>query len=177
MEKSFLQDGRPCFKCTLCGKHNSMKKANVRNHIESVHFPGHFSYNCNHCKKTFKSKSALCVHVSKVHRDEKLWCTTCLLLVQYSCSCDLINNQLFRINGHNLCYFFYSTHQFSPCNIWTSRRVRWKKGVWPVHGEVLASGWEAMLQVHPVWKAKLTEDQCSKSHWKFSLPWSLQLQL
>merc|ERR1712243_253295 len=50
MEKSFLQDGRTCFKCTLCGKQNSLNKAHVRNHIESVHFPGHFSYNCNHCK-------------------------------------------------------------------------------------------------------------------------------
>ena len=73
MEKSLLQDGRPCFKCTLCGKQNSLK-TNVRNHIESVHFPGHFSYNCNHCKKTFKAKNALCVHVSLMHRNEKMWC-------------------------------------------------------------------------------------------------------
>ena len=31
MEKSLLQDGRPCFKCTLCGKQN-LQKINVRNH-------------------------------------------------------------------------------------------------------------------------------------------------
>jgi len=69
MEKSILQDGRTCYKCTLCEKQNS-QKINVRNHIESVHFPGHFNYNCHHCKKTFKTKNALCLHVSRVHRDE-----------------------------------------------------------------------------------------------------------
>ena len=71
MERSLREDGRPCFKCTLCGKQNS-QKINVRNHIESVHFPGHFSYNCDHCEKTFKTKMALYVHVSKMHRDEKV---------------------------------------------------------------------------------------------------------
>jgi len=70
MEKSILQDGRTCYKCTLCEKQNS-QKINVRNHIESVHFPGHFNYNCHHCKKTFKTKNALCTHVSRVHGDEK----------------------------------------------------------------------------------------------------------
>ena len=71
MERSLREDGRPCFKCTLCGKQNS-QKINVRNHIESVHFPGHFSYNCDHCEKTFKTKMALYVHVSKMHRDGKV---------------------------------------------------------------------------------------------------------
>jgi len=67
MEKSKLQDGRPCYKCNICGKENSHLN-NARNHIESVHFPGHFSYNCDHCEKTFKSKNALCVHVSLMHK-------------------------------------------------------------------------------------------------------------
>ena len=71
MEKSLLQDGRPCFKCTLCGKQN-LQKINVRNHVESVHFPGHFSYKCDGCGKTFKSKNALCVHVTKMHKYQKL---------------------------------------------------------------------------------------------------------
>ena len=61
--------------------------------------------------------------------------------------------------------------------MWTFRKSRCWNGVWPVHGEVLASGWEAMLQVHAVWKAKLTKDQCPESHWKCSLPRSFQLQL
>ena len=67
MEKSKLQDGRPCYKCSICGKESSHLN-NARNHIESVHFPGHFSYNCDHCEKTFKSKNALCTHVSLMHK-------------------------------------------------------------------------------------------------------------
>ena len=71
MEKSSLDDGKPCLKCTLCGKESSHLN-NLRNHIENAHFPGHFSYNCSHCEKTFKSKTALCSHISKLHRDGKL---------------------------------------------------------------------------------------------------------
>ena len=67
MEKSKLQDGRPCYKCNICGKENP-HISHLRNHIESVHFPGHFSYKCDHCEKTFKSKNALCVHVSQMHK-------------------------------------------------------------------------------------------------------------
>ena len=57
------EDGKPNFKCTICGKQVSVK-TNLRNHIESAHFPGHFSYNCKYCGKTFKSKNSLCNHVS-----------------------------------------------------------------------------------------------------------------
>ena len=71
MKKSTLEDGKACFKCTLCGKVNSHLH-NLRNHIENAHFPGHFSYNCSLCEKTFKSKTALCNHVSKLHRDGKM---------------------------------------------------------------------------------------------------------
>ena len=67
LEKSQLKDGRSGYKCTMCGKENSHVN-NVRNHVESVHFPGHFSYDCEHCGKTFKSKNSLCNHVSKSHR-------------------------------------------------------------------------------------------------------------
>ena len=71
IEKSLSEDGKPYFKCTICGKQVSVK-TNLRNHIESAHFPGHFSYNCNHCGKIFKSKATLCNHVSQLHRDQKL---------------------------------------------------------------------------------------------------------
>ena len=71
MKKSALEDGKTCFKCTLCGKENSHLN-NLRNHIENAHFPGHFSYNCSHCEKIFKSKTALCQQVSRMRRDGKL---------------------------------------------------------------------------------------------------------
>jgi len=71
MEKSTSPNGRPCYKCTLCGKENSHLN-NLRNHIESVHFPGHFSYSCHHCEKTFKTKNVLCSHISHMHKEDKL---------------------------------------------------------------------------------------------------------
>ena len=64
MEKSKRQDGRLCYKCNICGKEDSHIR-NLRNHIESVHFPGYFSYTCDHCKKTFKTKNALCTRVER----------------------------------------------------------------------------------------------------------------
>ena len=71
MEKSTLENGKLGFKCTLCGKEMSHLN-NLRNHIESAHFPGHFSYNCNHCEKTFKNKNSLCSHMSQMHRGQNL---------------------------------------------------------------------------------------------------------
>ena len=72
MERTMLEDGRPGFRCTLCGKQNT-NNCNVKNHIESIHFPGLFSYNCDYCERKFKSKNAQCSHVSKVHKDENFW--------------------------------------------------------------------------------------------------------
>ena len=67
LEKFTTEDGRICYKCNICGKQNSHLN-NARNHIESVHFPGHFSYNCTCCEKTFKTNNALSTHVSYVHK-------------------------------------------------------------------------------------------------------------
>ena len=67
MEKSMLEDGKWNYKCTQCGK-QARDRTNMRNHIESTHFPGHFSYNCNYCEKTFTSKNALCTHVTRMHK-------------------------------------------------------------------------------------------------------------
>ena len=65
MEKSLLQDGKPsCFKCTLCGKQNSKNSMPGITYVESIHFPGYFSYKCDNCEKTFKS--------TEMHRNEKM---------------------------------------------------------------------------------------------------------
>ena len=54
------------FQCTLCGKTNGQKN-NIMNHVESIHFPGSFTYHCNLCDKTVKTKSALNLHNARYH--------------------------------------------------------------------------------------------------------------
>ena len=80
--KHFPSDEGYILICDVCSKHlesqNALKchlyQMNSRGERDaaklsgSVHFPGHFSYNCDHCKKTFKTKKALCSHVSTVHK-------------------------------------------------------------------------------------------------------------
>jgi len=58
------------FQCSICGKANTQKN-NVLKHIESIHFPDSFKYECNICMKTLKSKSALYLHNSR-HHDNKM---------------------------------------------------------------------------------------------------------
>merc|ERR1712179_717030 len=40
-----LEGGSASFQCTLCGKINGQKN-NIMNHVESIHFPGSFTYEC-----------------------------------------------------------------------------------------------------------------------------------
>ena len=54
------------FQCTLCGKTKGQKN-NIMNHVESIHFPGSFTYHCNICDKTVKTKSALNLHNARYH--------------------------------------------------------------------------------------------------------------
>jgi len=55
------------FLCSFCGKFKAVRKGLVRNHIESIHFPGVFTYSCEICKKDFLGKNALAVHNSEKH--------------------------------------------------------------------------------------------------------------
>jgi len=59
-------DGKYVYSCSLCGRTNSHKTSLV-NHIESSHFPTH--YKCDDCDKTFMSKNAKKVHISRYHRE------------------------------------------------------------------------------------------------------------
>ena len=61
-------NGKSCFVCTLCGKTNS-QKSNLLKHVESVHFPTLFEYNCKYCGKSFGAKKNLDVHNFKYHRE------------------------------------------------------------------------------------------------------------
>ena len=55
------------FQCSICGKFKAVRKGLVRNHIESIHFPGMFTYSCDICQKDFQGRNALAVHNSEKH--------------------------------------------------------------------------------------------------------------
>jgi len=58
------------FQCTLCGKINGQKN-NIMNHVESIHFPGSFTYHCQLCDKTVQTKSALNLHNARYHSKKR----------------------------------------------------------------------------------------------------------
>ena len=60
-------NGKLYFKCGLCWKIGS--KENILCHLESCHFPGMFTYNCQHCNKQYNNKGSLKSHLSVKHRD------------------------------------------------------------------------------------------------------------
>jgi len=57
-------------RCTLCGKTGN-DRGNLRKHIENVHFPGTFSYQCRHCPTPaaiFPTRTKLNNHMSAMHK-------------------------------------------------------------------------------------------------------------
>lgn len=56
------------FYCTLCEK-TAATRRDVRNHVESIHYPNAFVYHCQFCGKTLKTKKARDWHMSKNHKD------------------------------------------------------------------------------------------------------------
>ena len=59
------QSGR--YECTLCF-HNVISLKDVKNHVESKHFPNTFSYSCTLCDKTFGTNSAYTTHKGRYHK-------------------------------------------------------------------------------------------------------------
>jgi uncharacterized C2H2 Zn-finger protein len=59
------------FKCIICGKING-RKDHAENHIESIHFPGVFQYNCKYCELIFTGRNKLYLHVNQMHQGQKL---------------------------------------------------------------------------------------------------------
>ena len=55
------------YSCTICKEFTGRSRSHVRNHIESVHYKGIFTYRCQLCEKDFPSKNALGVHNSALH--------------------------------------------------------------------------------------------------------------
>jgi len=62
------EPGKPKYVCTLCNKFGHQSKTNVRNHVESKHFPNVFSYTCEQCGQSFPSKNNVQLHRSRVHK-------------------------------------------------------------------------------------------------------------
>jgi len=56
--------------CKSCGKSDT-RKGNLKNHVEAIHFAGHFIYSCNDCGKTFNGKNNLAKHMTRVHRSNR----------------------------------------------------------------------------------------------------------
>ena len=90
------EDGKPLHRCTLCGK-TGKDRSNLRRHVESVHFPASFHYNCQYCEKVFNAKNTLNVHISRHHRDQKqFWNVYCMLFLLQN-----INGCIFTLK-HNI---------------------------------------------------------------------------
>ena len=55
-----------------CGGFAHRWKMNVQNHLESKHFLGHFTWNCDICGETTKTKNGLSQHKSRFHNKKSL---------------------------------------------------------------------------------------------------------
>lgn len=56
------------FLCFLCD-FSSTNRVHVLNHVESVHFPGSFKYQCDYCPKVLNTKNAKNVHMTRFHKN------------------------------------------------------------------------------------------------------------
>jgi len=56
------------FKCNICGL-KATRAAKVKDHLEAVHFPNTYRYECEYCSSVFYSRNAHRVHLSAKHRD------------------------------------------------------------------------------------------------------------
>jgi hypothetical protein len=39
----------------------------VKYHLEAMHFPGEYIYNCTYCGRPYKGRNALSCHMSQMH--------------------------------------------------------------------------------------------------------------
>ena len=87
----------PCevgFQCSICGK-TSGSKREARNHVESIHFPSSFVYECDHCGRQFNSLNTRNVHISRNHKKKDLMMEGMMWLENSSSSINLSKWALF----------------------------------------------------------------------------------
>ena len=58
------------YRCVICFGFRKRSRSDVRNHIESKHFPNTFSYTC-FCEAKFGTNTALTRHKQRFHREQK----------------------------------------------------------------------------------------------------------
>ena len=56
--------------CKICGR-PGLNRRDIRNHVESLHFPDMFAYQCKICHMTLKSRKALDNHKYRKHPKEQ----------------------------------------------------------------------------------------------------------
>ena len=62
----------PGYFCSICNLFRKRGRADVRNHVESKHFPGTFTYNCTDCGLVLNTKTSLTRHQQRVHSSNNL---------------------------------------------------------------------------------------------------------
>ena len=82
------------FQCSICGK-TSGSKREARNHVESIHFPSSFVYECDHCGRQFNSLNTRNVHISRNHKKKDLMMEGMMWLENSSSSINLSKWALF----------------------------------------------------------------------------------
>ena len=64
-------ENKGMFQCHLCGKISKDKRV-AANHVENIHFPGSFEYQCDLCGEKFDTKNKWSMHRARVHPKKKL---------------------------------------------------------------------------------------------------------
>ena len=64
-------EGPSAWLCTICSSFRHRSKHNVQNHIEAVHFPNSFEYNCRVCGKVFNTRNKYYKHMSMYHKYDR----------------------------------------------------------------------------------------------------------
>ena len=59
--------------CGICLAYSTRKQADLRDHIESKHFPNAFSYTCQECGMVMNTNKAYKNHKFKKHRNISEW--------------------------------------------------------------------------------------------------------
>ena len=59
------------FQCNLCGKISSKRSGSFR-HVDAIHFPGSYEYQCDQCDRKFDTNVKWRKHRSRVHSSKKL---------------------------------------------------------------------------------------------------------